>query len=75
MSPERLAYMANQIATFFKTMPHDEAVDGVADHINQFWEPRMRTQFFDILASKDNGLDPLVIEAAPQIRKPKPAAA
>lgn len=75
MSPERLIYMANQIATFFHSMPHDEAVGGVAEHINKFWEPRMRTQFFEIVAAGGDGLDPLVMEAVPQIRKPKQAAA
>lgn len=74
MSPDRLIYMANQIATFFKTMPHDEAVEGVASHINQFWEPRMRVAFFEIVESGGDGLDPLVMEAAARIRRPRAAA-
>lgn len=68
MSPDKLIYMANQIATFFRSRPHDEAVAGVADHISKFWEPRMRTQLFEMLASSKEGFDPLVIEAAPDIR-------
>ncbi|MCK5748471.1 MAG: formate dehydrogenase subunit delta, partial [Oricola sp.] len=28
MSPEKLVRMANQIATFFHSKPHDEAVAG-----------------------------------------------
>ena len=35
MSPDKLAHMANQIATFFQSQPHDEAVKGVAGHINE----------------------------------------
>jgi formate dehydrogenase subunit delta len=72
---DKLVYMANQIAAFFHTQPKDEAVAGVADHINHFWEPRMRTQLFDILEQDDNGLDALVIEAAKHIRKPGPVPA
>lgn len=72
---DKLVYMANQIAAFFHTQPKDEAVAGVADHINHFWEPRMRAQLFTILEQGDNGLDPLVIEAAKQIRKPGPVPA
>jgi formate dehydrogenase subunit delta len=72
---DKLVYMANQIATFFHTQPKDEAVAGVADHINHFWEPRMRAQLFTILEQEDNGLDALVIEAAKQIRKPGPVPA
>lgn len=69
----KLVYMANQIATFFKSQPESEAVQGVATHINKFWEPRMRRQLFEILDNDNNGLDTLVIQAAPLIRKPEPA--
>jgi formate dehydrogenase subunit delta len=44
---EKLVYMANQIASFFASQPADAAT-GVAKHINDFWEPRMRRQFFEI---------------------------
>ncbi|MCT8267769.1 MULTISPECIES: formate dehydrogenase subunit delta [Afifella] len=75
MSPDKLAYMANQIATFFKSRPDHEAAAGVADHINSFWEPRMRAKLFEILDAGGTGLDPLVVEAAPMIRQPKPERA
>lgn len=43
MNPDRLAEMANDIASFFAAEPErDLAVDGVCDHIRRFWEPRMR---------------------------------
>lgn len=70
---EKLVYMANQIATFFEAMPHDEAAAGVAKHINDFWDPRMRRQFFEILEEGGAGLKPLVIDAAPKIKRPAPA--
>ncbi|QKV17305.1 formate dehydrogenase subunit delta [Oricola thermophila] len=68
MSPEKLIRMANQIATFFRTKPHEEAVMGVAEHISNFWEPRMRARLFDLLSDNCQGLDPLVIEAKDYIR-------
>ena len=46
---ERLVLMANQIATFFRSKPHEEGVAGVAEHINKFWEPRMRRQLFEMI--------------------------
>jgi formate dehydrogenase subunit delta len=67
---EKLVYMANQIATFFQSMPHDEAVAGVAKHINDFWDPRMRRQFFEIVEAGGPGLKPLVLEAVGKIRRP-----
>ena len=67
----KLVYMANQIATFFKSQPHSDAAAGVATHINKFWEPRMRRQLFAIIDGTGEGLSPLVREAAPLIRRPE----
>ncbi|WP_346899059.1 formate dehydrogenase subunit delta [uncultured Roseibium sp.] len=68
MSPDKLAYMANQIANFFKTRPHEEALAGIADHISSFWEPRMRAQFFELLKTDTEKFDPLVREAGARVR-------
>ena len=70
MSHDKLVYMANQIATFFESKPHAEGVAGVAAHINDFWEPRMRRQFFEIVEAGGADLRPLVLEAVPEIRRP-----
>lgn len=71
MATETLVRMANQIATFFHSMPRDEQVAGVATHINKFWEPRMRAQLFELIDAGGAGLDPLVLEAADEIRRPE----
>ncbi|MEH0072870.1 formate dehydrogenase subunit delta [Pannonibacter sp. Pt2-lr] len=71
MSPDKLVYMANQIAKFMETKPHAEGVEGVASHINDFWEPRMRRQFFEIIDTGGEGLRPLVLEASAKIRRPQ----
>ncbi len=68
MSPDKLAYMANQIANFFRTRPHEEALAGIADHISSFWEPRMRAQFFELLETDKDKFDPLVREAGARVR-------
>ena len=70
MSPDKMVYMANQIATFFDSKPHAEGVQGVADHINAFWEPRMRKQLFVLLDGGKAGFKSLLLEAAPTIRRP-----
>jgi formate dehydrogenase subunit delta len=70
MSPEKLAYMANQIAKFFEAQPEAEAAKGVAKHISDFWAPRMRAELFAIAEAAPDTLDPLVREALPHIRKP-----
>jgi formate dehydrogenase subunit delta len=58
---ERLVYMANQIATNLAT--DDTPVAAVADHIQQFWDPRMKRLIF---AHGTEGLSPV---AAAAIRK------
>lgn len=73
MSPEKMIHMANQIAIFFESKPHAEGVSGVAMHISDFWEPRMRKQLFDHIASGGAGLRPLILEAAANIRPVKAA--
>ncbi|MCO6180292.1 formate dehydrogenase subunit delta [Ciceribacter sp. RN22] len=70
---EKLVRMANQIASFFASQPEATRVDGVATHINRFWEPRMRRQLFEILDAGGDGLDPLVLDAAKLINRPEPA--
>ncbi|MBS7543574.1 formate dehydrogenase subunit delta [Ancylobacter oerskovii] len=59
----RLIYMANQIGAFFATQKHDKAVVGIAKHIKDFWEPRMRAKIEDHIAAGGEGLQPLVLES------------
>ena len=75
MDTQKMVHMANQIADFFKGYPHEDALRDAAAHLNSYWDPRMRKQLFAHLAKGGEGLDPLIIEAATQIRKPKTEAA
>jgi len=72
---EKLVRMANQIATFFLSQPAEVRVDGVATHINKFWEQRMRRRFFEMIDAHEEGFLPLVVEAAAKIQRPGPVAA
>jgi len=60
---EKLVYMANQIGDFFKSYPHDQAVKGVKEHIEKFWDPRMLKQIYEIIQKPDHGLKPEAFEA------------
>lgn len=70
MTDEKMIMMANQIAIFFTSQPGEDQAQRVADHINDFWEPRMRQQLFAYLATGGKELDPLVLAAATLIRVP-----
>ncbi|MDQ0317894.1 formate dehydrogenase subunit delta [Pararhizobium capsulatum DSM 1112] len=67
---DKLVYMANQIATFFKSQPEGERAAGIAGHINKFWEQRMRRAFFAMIDKGDPRFDPLVVAAATHIKRP-----
>lgn len=43
---ETLRRMANDIARNLAAMGHDKAVLATADHIDHFWDPRMKAAIF-----------------------------
>ena len=68
MSPDKLAYMANQIGKFFVSQKSEDGVASIADHITKFWDPRMRRDFLTHL--NDVTLDPMVRQAAERLKMP-----
>jgi len=70
MKSSTMVHNANQIALFFATYPHEEAVAGVADHIKKYWERRMRDQMEQYIAGGGAGLHPLVPEALKRLSVP-----
>ncbi len=76
MDSDNLIRMANRIADFFAAMPdHEQAVSGVANHIQKFWEPRMKRQLQQVQAgAQAAALHPLVCEAMLRAGAPSPSA-
>ena len=72
MQPDKLVMMANQIAAFFAAQGEARAVPQIANHIQQFWDPRMRKGITEHVAQGGSGLDPLALAAIKQL---KPLAA
>lgn len=68
MSPEKLVRMANQIATFFETQPGEDRAGRVADHLSDFWDPRMREALLEHVDAGGAGLSPLARAAAERLR-------
>lgn len=67
---EKLIRMANQIATFFNSQPEGVRIEGIAGHINKFWEPRMRRRFLQLIEDESTGFQDIVRQAASQINRP-----
>jgi len=72
MQPDKLVMMANQIAAFFASQGKERAVPQIADHIEKFWDPRMRREIAAHVAKGGAGLSPLALAA---LQLPKPATA
>ncbi len=69
MSPDKLAYMANQIGKFFAHQPHDAAVAATEDHLRKFWDPRMRATITAQFETVRDKLDPITREAVERLRE------
>jgi formate dehydrogenase subunit delta len=67
-SPDKLVYMANQIGKFFASQGEAQAAAGIANHLEKFWDPRMRLAIFAHLEAGGAGLEPLVRQAIEQLR-------
>ena len=63
----KLVRMANQIASFFETQPGDSAADDTAQHLKDFWDPRMLAQLAGIVAAGGGGLSPIARAAAQKV--------
>lgn len=74
MKPENLVHMANQIGKFFQYQKENEIVPGIAHHIKQFWDPRMRAAIFAYIDQGGDGLDPFVKEAIVHLKDKKEVA-
>jgi formate dehydrogenase subunit delta len=70
MKTRDMLRMANQIAAFFKPYPRAQAVSDAAAHINNYWTKPMRAELLAHVKGGGKDLDPLMIEAATQIRRP-----
>ena len=66
-SHQKLVYMANQIGAFFRSQGEEAAVNGTAEHIRKFWDPRMRAAIREHLKAGGAGIDPLVRQAIEQL--------
>lgn len=60
MDSGKLAMMANQIARNLAFQGEAAAVEATAQHIRDFWDPRMKAT---ILAADRSALDPIAAEA------------
>ncbi len=64
MTRDDVVRKANQIADFFRPYDDEEATSGVAGHIRQFWDPRMRADLARYLSEDDSGFTEIALKGA-----------
>ena len=67
---ETMVHNANGIALYFSSYPREEAIAGVTDHIQKYWERRMRQQIIEYVAHGGAGLHELALEAVKRLPVP-----
>ena len=68
---DRLVMMANQIGRFFTPQRDGDAVAGIADHLEKFWDPRMKANIVAHWRAGGAGLDGPVREAIGRLKEAK----
>ena len=70
---DHLITLANRIGSFFESFPdRAEGIEGIANHIQKFWEPRMRIALLQFLDTQPDGqtdktsLSSIVLDAITQ---------
>jgi formate dehydrogenase subunit delta len=70
---DHLIRLANRIGSFFESFPdRAEGIEGIANHIQKFWEPRMRIALLKFLDTQPDGqtdkasLSSIVLDAITQ---------
>jgi formate dehydrogenase subunit delta len=74
MNNDYVIRMANQIADALGINPdRDQAIHDLADHLNRFWEPRMRASLLAVAGSVDAAarLSPLPKPSPACVRRPE----
>ena len=68
---DRLVMMANQIGKFFTPQRDGDPVAGIADHLEKFWDPRMKENIVAHWRAGGAGLDGPVREAVGRLKEAK----
>ncbi len=76
MNIDLLIKMANQIGEFFDGVSHEQAAADVANHLNRYWEPRMRKQIISYCEERHGaGLTNVALAAVQILRQQAQQAA
>jgi formate dehydrogenase subunit delta len=69
---DRLVYMANQIARELSNQQPHEAAVATRDHLQRYWDPRMRSLIIKHFRSGGPGLEDIARDAIATLERHKP---
>ena len=67
MDIKKLIYMTNQISNYFQAYPENKAVVSTINHINQFWDKRMKKEIIIHVNNDGDGLNEIALKAIQSI--------
>ena len=67
MDINKLIYMTNQISNYFQSYPEQKAILSTINHINQFWDKRMKKEIVIHVNSNGVGLNKIALKAIQSI--------
>jgi formate dehydrogenase subunit delta len=70
VSTSEITRLANDIAVQFAHRTYTEASRATAEHMRNFWDPRMRRQLIELVSAGGGDLDPVAVAAAAQLKPP-----
>jgi formate dehydrogenase subunit delta len=71
VSTSAITRLANDIAAQFAHRAHAEASRATAEHMRNFWDPRMRQQLIELVSAGGEDLDPVAMRAAARLKPPE----
>ena len=75
MDDTTLLRMLRQIADFYQPYSDEEAADGIATHLKNFWEPRMRTAILALYAKTPDQFEPRLRAGLDRLSQPADGSA
>tara|TARA_Y100000768_G_C23590038_1_gene501147 strand:+ start:206 stop:457 length:252 start_codon:yes stop_codon:yes gene_type:complete len=68
MNTQKLIYMANQISNYFGSYPEKKAIISTTNHINKYWDKRMKKEIILYVENNGDGLSSVALNAVNNLK-------
>jgi formate dehydrogenase subunit delta len=60
--------LVNKVVVHFGYLSTEQAVTEVANHVEKFWDPRMKRRLFELVDAQAGEFEPVALAAAARLR-------